>query len=159
MCATKKKQMLRSTQHSMLRKMAGPRRRPEEAWVDWIQRSTRTARSLAQKAGVRMWLDTHLQNKWCWAGHVMRMHDTRLARRGLEWRDSLWWSEESEILAALRLRQPGRAHWFRWEDQLKQYALHSGWSSWQAVEQKRDASGQASEWLEHCKFSVKFFKW
>ena len=57
-----KLRMLQSTQTNMLRETAGPRRRPEETWVEWTQRSTRTARSLAQQAGVRMWLETHLQS-------------------------------------------------------------------------------------------------
>ena len=153
----KEKRMLQSTQYNMLRKIAGPRRSPEETWVDWIQRSTRTARSLAQQAGVRMWLETHLKSKWCWAGHVMRMDTTRLAKRGLEWRDSQWWSAESETPSATHFRRPGRTHWFRYEDDLKRYALHSGWPSWQAIAQKRDANGRAHDWLLHREQFANFF--
>ena len=144
----KEKRMLQSTQNNKLRK----------TWVDWIQRSTRIARFMAHQAGVRMWLETHLQSKWCWAGHVMRMDTTRLAKRGLEWRDSQWWSAESELPSALRFRRPGRTHWFRYEDDLKRFALHSGWPSLQAIAQKRDASGRAYEWLLHRKRFANFAK-
>ena len=83
------KQLLRTTQHAMLRRMAGPRRAPDESWVDWIKRSTRKAVAEAKGAGIRFWREEHLKNKWCWAGHVARMHPQRLARRAFEWRDSL----------------------------------------------------------------------
>ena len=71
-------------------------RRLDEPWVDWIKRSTRTARKHAEKVGIRLWLDSYLKAKWCWAGHVLRMHPDRLARRAVIWRDSEWWKEEME---------------------------------------------------------------
>ena len=45
----------------MLRRIAGPRRHPEEQWVDWIKRSTRAARKSAKTAGIRFWLEAHLK--------------------------------------------------------------------------------------------------
>ena len=147
------KRRLQSTQHCMLRKIAGPRRRPEETWVDWIQRSTRIARSLAQHAGVRMWLETHLQSKWRWAGHIIRMQDDRLAKRAVEWRDSVWWhAEVTNFTGHLRLRRPHKSHWFRWEDDLKRYAASQGWQAWQTVARRRDV------WRDHCEAFINFTK-
>ena len=96
-----------------------------------------------------MWLDTHLRCKWTWAGHVHIMPSERLAKRGLEWRDSLWWASElSDMPPKLRLHRDGRQRLFRWEDELKRFAAHSGWSSWQEVAQTRDCAGHATSWME-----------
>jgi len=37
------KRQLKSTFHNMIRRIAGSARSPEEPWLDWIKRSTRTA--------------------------------------------------------------------------------------------------------------------
>ena len=147
----KEKNLLQSTQNRMLRKIAGPRRRPDEDWVEWIKRSTREATGRAKEAGIRFWLNAHLKSKWCWAGHVIRMSPERLARRAVEWRDAEWWAKEvAEVSAQLRMRRPHRTHWFRWEDELRRYASRCGWSSWQSVARTRNSSGNASTWLDHC---------
>ena len=143
------KQLLRTTQHAMLRRIAGPRRAPDETWVDWIKRSTRKAVAEAQGAGIRFWCDEHLKNKWCWAGHVARMHPQRLARRALEWRDSQWQSTEYQLPGQLRIRRPGRRRWFRWEDDLRNYAARIGERPWQELAQQRDV------WRSHCQLFVK----
>ena len=141
----KEKRLLKSTQNQMLRRIVGPRRRPEEPWVDWIKRSTLAARKIATQAGVRFWLQAHLQSKWCKAGHVMRMSEERLARRALQWRDSVWWSEELELPVKWRTQWPHRTRWFRWEDELMRYADHCGWMSWQ------EAASRRSGWQVLCK--------
>ena len=146
----KEKRLLKSTQNQMLRRIAGPRRRPLEPWVDWIKRSTRAARAAATQAGVRFWLEAHLQSKWRWAGHVIRMEEDRLASRSLQWRDSVWWSQEKDLPVQLRTRRPHRTKWFRWEDELKRYAVHCGWASWQEM------ARQGSVWHEHCSRFVQF---
>ena len=155
----KEKRLLVTTQNRMLRRIAGPGRRPEEPWVDWIRRSTRAARKHAEHAGIRFWLDSHLKAKWCWAGHVARMQPARLACRSLKWRDSAWWKTEVQgFPTSLRMHRPHRTRWFRWEDDLKRYASDSGWESWQTVAQQRDHHGDASKWLGHCKGFVKTMK-
>ena len=151
------KRLLRSTQNHMLRRIAGPRRAPDELWIDWIKRSTPAAKKLAAEAGIRFWISAHLRSKWSWAGHVVRMDATRLARRATEWRDSKWQAEESMNPASTRLRRPGCSRWFRWEDELKQYAAISGWSSWQDVAMLRDCSGKAAVWASHCDSFVSHF--
>ena len=141
----------------MLRRIAGPGRRPDEQWVDWVKRATRAARKHATNAGVRLWLDAHLRSKWCWAGHVVRMSSERIAARALKWRDSVWWANEmANFPAQLRVRRLFRTHWFRWEDELKRFAVHCSWSSWQAVAQQRDSNGKASTWNDKCKQFIQF---
>jgi hypothetical protein len=50
----------------------------------------------------------------------------------------------------LRLRRPGRTHWFRWEDELRRYAEHMSWQSWQSVAHNPEV------WAEHSKLFVKY---
>ena len=63
---------LRTAQQSMLRRIVGKCRCPDEQWIEWIKRTTTTARSLAKSHKVRDWVVTHHRKKWSWAGHVAR---------------------------------------------------------------------------------------
>ena len=146
------KRLLQTTENAMLRRIAGPRRRPDEPWVDWIKRSTRKAVSAAKEHGVRLWKESHLKNKWNWAGHVLRMDTIRIARRAVEWRDSQWQAVEYLMPDQLRIRRPGRTRWFRWEDDLHRYAKHCGLVSWQTEALDREA------WQAHCDGFVSFIK-
>ena len=137
---------LQSVQNEMLRRIVGPRRRPDEEYVDWIVHATAAARRIAKSAGIRFWAETHLTSKFRWAGHVMRMDDRRLAKRATEWRDSEWWSTELQLPASLRIRRPFKTRWFRWEDDLKRFAVHMGWTCWQDKAQERDHAGKPSVW-------------
>ena len=151
------KRLLQTTQNAMLRKIAGPRRRPEEDWLDWIRRSTRAAIAAAKQSKIRFWHEAFLRSKWSWAGHVLRMERTRLARRAAEWRDSVWQAAETtDIPQHLRIRRPWRTHWFRWEDDLRRFASTCGWTSWQAVAQQRCATGKASVWLDQTNRFIKY---
>ena len=150
------KRLLRTTQNAMLRRIAGPRRRPDEDWIDWVRRSTQQALAAARVTGIRFWVEAHLSSKWCWAGHVLRITHDRLAFRALTWRDSEWQaSEVADMPLRLRIRRPSRTHWFRFEDELRRYASKQHWSSWQAAAQERDENGQASKWLDHCRNFIK----
>ena len=145
----KEKMLLQTTQNTMLRRIAGSRRRPDEEWVDWIKRSTRQAHRAAKDCHIRFWHDAHLQAKWTWAGHVWRMDASRLARRAVEWRDSEWQATEYKLPASLRIRRPARTRWFRWEDDLRRYAEHCSWQSWQTVAQSTDAwNGHAAPFVQ-----------
>ena len=151
------KRMLRTTQNHMLRRIAGPRRAPNELWIDWLKRSTRIARKHAEDAGIRFWLQAHLRSKWSWAGHVARMDAKRLARRAMEWRDSEWQAaEERDIPASLRLRRPGRTRWFRWEDELRKYAQSCEWPCWKETAKRKDSSGKATAWQSHSNAFIQF---
>ena len=63
---------LRVAWHSMLRRICGQRRAPDEDYVVWIQRCTRRARLFAERAGVREWVHSFASYKWAWAGHAAR---------------------------------------------------------------------------------------
>jgi hypothetical protein len=128
---------LTSAQNSMLRRIAGPRRYADQPWIEWIKHATRVARKHSQSAGIRMWAEASLRAKWQWAGHVARMDESRLAKRTSEWRDSEWWRTEQELPQALISRRPRRGKWFRWENDLRQYAEYSSWDSWKKVAQDR----------------------
>ena len=146
------KRLLQSTQRKMLRRIAGPRRRPEEDWVQWVRRSTRAALKEAREANVRLWLETHLRSKWSWAGHVLRMSADRIARRAATWRDSQWQRAEEQIPVRFRTRRPFRTRWFRWEDELCRFAQDRCALAWQDVVQDRD------EWQSWTSEFVKFTK-
>ena len=139
------KRHLKTVQNSTLRRMVGPRRRPDEDYVSWIQRATRSAVACARNAGVRLWQDECQKRKWTWAGHVARMDFDRLAKRGMRWRDSEWWSLECQFYPPqLRPQRPHRTRWFRWEDELRRYAAKAGWPSW------LDKAHDGKLWLSHC---------
>eukprot|EP00973_Karenia_brevis_P076422 10618120-Karenia_brevis.AAC.1 len=114
----------------MLRKIVYVRRGEDEGWVDGIIRSTHEARERAKQCGIRFWVSAHLQAKWTWAGKIAIMPSVRLAKRATEWRDSEWWCKEQLLPHRLRARRFGRTRWFRWEDDLKNYAQHAGWAKW-----------------------------
>ena len=117
------KRRLKSTQNNMLRRVAGARRRPDEDYVEWIQKSTHTALREAKHSGIRLWVEEHHRAKWHWAGHVLRMDEHWLAKRATAWRDSQRWALESTTFTpSLRIRRPLRKRWFRWEDDLKRFA-------------------------------------
>ena len=59
----KEKRLLESTQNSLLREMARPRKHPQEDWLDWVKRSTRAVRKAAGSVGIRFWLPAHLKAK------------------------------------------------------------------------------------------------
>jgi hypothetical protein len=59
---------LQSVQNEMLRRIVGPRRRPDEEYVDWIVHATAAARRIAKNAGIRFWAETHLTSKFRWQG-------------------------------------------------------------------------------------------
>jgi hypothetical protein len=84
------------------------------------------------------------------------MNADRLARRGTTWRDSDWWTSEVEMFTrSQRQRRPHRTRWFRWEDELRQYASRLGWTSWQDVARRKDGAGKAMEWETHCEDFLK----
>ena len=146
-------QELIRVQNRMLRRIVVSARQPDELWVDWIKRATRRAREHAIQCGIRFWVPTYLQTKWRWAGHVMRMDSTRLARRATEWRDSEWNAIEEALhgRSKNRIKRPYKQRWFRWEDALRQHAKQRDWQSWQS--KVTDRHFWSSEALVFCKGS------
>ena len=125
------KRRLRTVQRAMLRRMVGPRRRPDEDYVSWIKRATKTADERARQAGVDCWLKQFLRQKWLWAGKVAKMEANRWAKRTTLWRNSTWQAANgSRSTRPLRDRPGNRS---RWEDDLRKYASHSGLGDWMAA--------------------------
>ena len=139
------KQKLRAVERSMLRKFAAPRRTTGEEWVSWVRRATRIATDRANCAGVKSWVQQHLETKWRWAGHVARMEHYRpdsWAFKATTWRDLGWKIEhgpgsESYSLRPLRAR-PGR--WRRWEEEIGRYCASIGVKDWRLL------AGDKSKW-------------
>ena len=90
----------------MLRRIVGLGRRPDEDYIDWLQRATHKAEQLASDAGLVNWVHSHLLSKWHWAGHVARrLADTWISRTA-SWRDSDWQSSVAESGMATRKGHP-----------------------------------------------------
>ena len=143
------KRYVQSTQNQMLRRFAGGGRRPDEDYVQWIVRATRLARERASAQGVRFWVETHLRYKWQWAGHIMRQEACRLTHKNTRWRDSIWWAEEMEMPRRIRITRPHRDHWFRWEDELKNFCKNRGAIAWQNAAACRQAWHDAADAYVH----------
>ena len=125
----KQKRKLRSTQRHMLRRMVGPKRRPDEDYVSWIKRATKVAETKARKANVLCWVEAFLKAKWRWAGKIGIMPTDRWARRVTTWRDNAWWNTQSKGIVSCPIRsRPGR--FVRWEDDLVAFAAEKNWESW-----------------------------
>jgi hypothetical protein len=145
----KQKRNLRTTQRAMLRRMVGPKRFPEENYVNWLKRATKTAEHKAQQAGIRCWLRLHLERKWKWAGDIVRMPEERWARRLTMWRSSDWWAEQARGSRTRPYRaRPGNR--LRWEDELRKYAEHAGIGTWQHV------AGDTELWNNNMEPFIKF---
>ena len=132
------KRALRAAQRAMLRKMIGPKRRPDEDYIDWIKRSTKDVEAKANRCGVRCWCESFLSAKWRWAGRVARTEDERWAKRCTTWRDSAWCAAKGP--RPLRSRQ-GRH--YKWEDDLRQFSTAFGWDAW------RSMALDEEKWLSH----------
>ena len=129
---SEQKRKLRTTQRIMLRRIAGPRRKPDEDYVTWIRRATRKAENLAHEAGVKDWVKSYLQQKWKWAAKVVNMPQERWAKQTTLWRDHDWWREQKTSPHTTRAR-PG--HFHRWENDFIKFAASKGYESWTQIAQ------------------------
>ena len=132
---------LRTAQNMMLRRIAGPSRRPDETWVDWIVRSAHRSRRMAEEAHVRDWVYTHAKYKWAWAGHVARRPCTSWLWQVSTWRDS-YWNELMLQDGGVRPMRPSRRRWMKWEDALRRYCVEECLGTW------GDMAAQKTRWLE-----------
>ena len=142
----KEKKQLRTAQRDMLRRFAGPKRKPDETYVDWIQRATHAAECRARNAGSKRWLDLHLNSKWKWAAKLADASHERLARRVTFWRDSAWWSHQERGAAAYGVRpiraKPGSM--LRWEDDMRRFCEKLDSIPWQDLVMDRERWFQES---------------
>lgn len=122
---------LRTAQRSMLRRIVGARRGPDEEYVDWIRRTTHAAVSK-----VRDCVEAHTLYKWSWAGHVSRRPMSAWAWRATTWRDVEWQSVAMET--ASRPLRPSRRRWTKWEDCLRLFCATQACRSWTTAAQSRN---------------------
>ena len=128
---------LETARRSMLRKIVGCGRKPEEDWVDWIQRTTRKALQWASRAGIHSWTDRHFKRKWAWAGHVARASSMRWLHRVSMWRDSEW-QTSADGLGLFRDLRPTTRRRMKWEDTIRRFCSHRGLQPWTEVAQHRE---------------------
>ena len=141
------KRHLRAVRRGFSRRIAGPRRAPEQDYVSWIQNATKKAEERARDAGVDCWLKQVLRRRWDWAGRLARMSGERLAYRTTFWRDSEWWQDQPRGASAYGVR-PMRArpgNFARWEDDLMNFAAHKNWQRWQSVAKQESHWGKSAE--------------
>ena len=145
------KRHLRAVQRNLLRRFAGPKRRPDEDYLTWIRRATKESDKNAREGGVECWLKQFLRRKFSWAGKVTQMTEERLAKRVTTWRDSDWWHDQprgSSSYGARPLR-PNPGSFLRWEDDLRRFAESKQWENWQT-------KAKTMEWED---FAEEFVAW
>ena len=128
---------LEVARHGMLTRIVGCPRREEEEWLDWLCRTTRNARSWAERAGIHDWTYGHFKCKWHWAGHVARRSATTWLYQVSTWRDSYWQSIATDSGAARPIR-PLTRRWMKWEDVLRRYCGSEGLGPWMNYAAKRE---------------------
>ena len=91
--------MLNQFECACVRKMMGSKRRSGELWIDFEQRSLRSARLMIfQHAGER-WGDEFVKAYWTYTGHRVRegVKQGSSAAGRLSWHRGLdWWRQEQE---------------------------------------------------------------
>ena len=139
----KQKQTLKSAQRNMLRRFLAPARKPEEGWVEWVQRATHAVEHFARGANVKSWVEDFLVSKWKWAGHVARMRSDSLPLKATVSKDADWRSYQTPNTPGFssRIRRARRGRWQRWEDEV--YGFYSNWTQvakdreqWQCMERR-----------------------
>ena len=85
---------------------------PEEDWIDYIKRATRTAEDLAAQHGLKSWVELQRQKQWTLAGRVASAIDRRWSNQILNWKS--WFR-------VLPCRPAGRPR-KRWDDNITQFA-------------------------------------
>ena len=103
-------QQLRTARRSMLRKIIGSPRAPEEDYLSWICRATTKAEAMGASCKVRDWSAAHRSAKWSWAGHVARRPLSSWVRCVSCWRESEWQALVTECGCQRPLR-PSTRRW------------------------------------------------
>ena len=132
-----KTRLLTTAYHAMLRRVAGSARAPGEDYLSWIHRVTHKAQGLAQKAGVRNWVDACRRSKWSWAGHASRGPVKTWVSRVNTWRDCDWQALAMDG-GTCRLLRPSTRRWMKWERDLNIFCRQDGVGTWKAFAQNRD---------------------
>ena len=96
----------------MVRMIVGVRRRPEETWVEYNQRSTRQAENYAKGEGHSDWPALQKTRKWRFAGKLASGSGDKWSERMLSW---LPW------FRTIPARSVGRPK-TRWRDDIERFA-------------------------------------
>ena len=78
--------LLVTTERRMLRAMLCKRRRPDEDWIAFVQRTTHEAESNMSQAGYGTWVEQYRTKKWRFAAKSAQSLDNRWNKRLLQWR-------------------------------------------------------------------------
>ena len=88
---------LNATQLELVAKMAGFRRRSEESWCEFRQRSMRGARQLLCNHHVERWSTCWLKRYWDFKGHISRAlfrPSPTASSLMVNYRNCTWWAEQ-----------------------------------------------------------------
>jgi hypothetical protein len=129
---------LKTARRSMLRKIVGQKRAPDEDYLTWLPRVTHKAENIASSSGVRDWAQEHNRMKWNWAGHVARRPADSWVWCVTSWRDSEW-QELATHGGTLRPLRPSTRRWMKWEDSLRRFCQSGGRPSWMTLAADREA--------------------
>ena len=118
-----------------IREIIGRKRKPQEEWLHWNQRSLREARVIVHrnKACGGRWSSFILRVRWQLLGHVARHPGP--TREILTWRNLQWWREEQQLPDRVRAKHP---HQFNTQlDDERKVAKVAG-DDWQEKAQHRE---------------------
>jgi len=109
---TNDERLLVACRRMMLRYIVGVPRRPDECWVDFIQRATHDSAEVFERNGSIDWITLQRRRKWQLAAKIASSTDCRWARRLLLWRP--WFG----VLARRSVGHPCK----RWDDDITEIA-------------------------------------
>ena len=138
---------LRTAFRSMLRKMVGLRRYPDQSYLDWIGPATRQAVRKAAAVNVYEWPEEQKKLKWNWAGHVARSGAQTWVSKTTFWRDSNW-QKLMMTLGVARPLRPSRRRWAKWEDSVRRHCETLTRDSWTTLANDRAKWKVGSESLK-----------
>ena len=77
--------LLRAVQMKMMRSIVAQRRRPEETWVEWVQRATHVAKDVMAEHSVPNWDDLQHQRVLLWKDRIDTLAGSRWTTSVLDW--------------------------------------------------------------------------
>jgi len=84
-------QRVAAVDHRLVRSMWGPKKKADEGWGEWQERTYRGSVALLLRAGLPTLLEMMLRCQHQWAGHVARLPHDHLVAVVSRWRSSVWW--------------------------------------------------------------------
>ena len=123
---------IQSTLNDMLRRTLGVARLADDDWVSWVQHATRRARAVATTAGIRWWVEGHLNLKTKWAKKISEADQGSWLWNVTVWRDSVW-QRVVDTTSRRYLRRSRPGPWLRWEGDLNKLAKAEGKDNWMQI--------------------------